>query len=80
MVSGPTTFPDSRFQIPNQPLEEHLDKAVYRVILYLRIAESRIRTALHDTRVVAISGPRQSGKAILARRFAKSVSAISIAQ
>jgi hypothetical protein len=29
------------------------------------------RTALRDTRVVAISGPRQSGKTTLARRFAK---------
>ena len=39
--------------------------------MYLRIAEPQIRTALHDTRVVAISGPRQSGKTTLARRFAK---------
>jgi predicted AAA+ superfamily ATPase len=39
--------------------------------VYLRIAEPQIRTALHDTRVVAISGPRQSGKTTLARRFAK---------
>jgi uncharacterized protein len=39
--------------------------------VYLRIAEPQIRTALRDTRVVAISGPRQSGKTTLARRFAK---------
>jgi predicted AAA+ superfamily ATPase len=38
--------------------------------VYPRFAESRIRTALRDTRVVAISGPRQSGKTTLARRFA----------
>ena len=39
--------------------------------MYLRIAEPQIRTALRDTRVVAISGPRQSGKTTLARRFIK---------
>jgi len=39
--------------------------------VYLRIAEPQIRAALRDTRVVAISGPRQSGKTTLARRFAK---------
>jgi predicted AAA+ superfamily ATPase len=39
--------------------------------VYLRIAEPQIRIALRDTRVVAISGPRQSGKTTLARRFAK---------
>ena len=39
--------------------------------MYSRIAEPQIRTALRDTRVVAISGPRQSGKTTLARRFAK---------
>ncbi len=37
--------------------------------MYPRIAESHVRTALRDTRVVAISGPRQSGKTTLARRF-----------
>ena len=39
--------------------------------MYSRIAEPQIRTALRDTRVVAISGPRQSGKTTLARRFVK---------
>jgi AAA domain len=39
--------------------------------VYLRIAEPQIRTALRDTRVVAISDPRQSGKTTLVRRFAK---------
>jgi uncharacterized protein len=39
--------------------------------VYLRIAEPQIRAALRDTRVVAISGPRQSGKTTLARRFVK---------
>jgi predicted AAA+ superfamily ATPase len=39
--------------------------------VYPRIAEPRIRAALRDTRVVAISGPRQSGKTTLARHFAK---------
>lgn len=35
-----------------------------------RHAEARIRTALADTRIVAIVGPRQSGKTTLARRIA----------
>ncbi|MGH8301081.1 MAG: ATP-binding protein [Steroidobacteraceae bacterium] len=39
--------------------------------MYPRFAESLVRTALRDTRVVAISGPRQSGKTTLARRFAR---------
>jgi predicted AAA+ superfamily ATPase len=39
--------------------------------LFPRFSESLIRTALRDTRVVSISGPRQSGKTTLARRFAK---------
>lgn len=38
--------------------------------MYPRFAEGLVRTALRDTRVVAISGPRQSGKTTLARRFA----------
>jgi predicted AAA+ superfamily ATPase len=40
-------------------------------MMYRRFAEAQIRTALRDTRVVAISGPRQSGKTTLARRFAQ---------
>jgi predicted AAA+ superfamily ATPase len=39
--------------------------------VYPRRSESAIRTALRDTRVVAITGPRQSGKTTLARRFAR---------
>jgi uncharacterized protein len=39
--------------------------------MYPRFAEARIRTALRDTRVVAVSGPRQSGKTTLVRHFAK---------
>jgi len=39
--------------------------------VYPRFAESFVRAALRDTRVVAISGPRQSGKTTLARRFAR---------
>ena len=35
-----------------------------------RHAEARIRAALADTRIVAIVGPRQSGKTTLARRIA----------
>ena len=37
-----------------------------------RHAEARVRTALTDTRIVAIVGPRQSGKTTLARRIARS--------
>ncbi len=36
-----------------------------------RYAEARIRLALADTRVVAIVGPRQSGKTTLARKLAR---------
>lgn len=39
--------------------------------MYPRLAEAHVRAALRDTRVVAISGPRQSGKTTLARRFAR---------
>lgn len=39
--------------------------------VYPRLAEARVRLALRDTRVVALTGPRQSGKTTLARRFAR---------
>jgi predicted AAA+ superfamily ATPase len=38
--------------------------------MYPRFAEGLVRAALRDTRIVVISGPRQSGKTTLARRFA----------
>ena len=38
---------------------------------YPRHAEQSIKAALRDTRVVAIVGPRQSGKTTLARKFAR---------
>jgi predicted AAA+ superfamily ATPase len=38
--------------------------------VYPRLLTARIREALRDTPVVAISGPRQSGKTTLARQFA----------
>lgn len=37
--------------------------------MYPRYAESHIRSALRDTRVVAVSGPRQSGKTTLILRL-----------
>jgi predicted AAA+ superfamily ATPase len=40
-------------------------------MMYPRFAEAQSRAALRATRVVAISGPRQSGKTTLARRFAR---------
>ncbi|MBY0399127.1 ATP-binding protein [Myxococcota bacterium] len=36
----------------------------------LRHAEARVRTALKDTRIVALVGPRQSGKTTLVRKIA----------
>lgn len=39
--------------------------------MYPRLAEKRIREALSDTRVVLISGPRQSGKTTLAMELAE---------
>jgi uncharacterized protein len=39
--------------------------------MYPRHAESYVRTAMRDTRVVVVSGPRQSGKTTLVRRFAR---------
>ena len=38
--------------------------------LVTRHAETQVREALDDTRIVAIVGPRQSGKTTLARRIA----------
>ena len=38
--------------------------------LFARHAETQVRAALDDTRIVAIVGPRQSGKTTLARRIA----------
>lgn len=38
--------------------------------MYPRFIEHRVRDALADTRVVLISGPRQSGKTTLAEKFA----------
>jgi predicted AAA+ superfamily ATPase len=38
--------------------------------MYPRFIESRIRTSLSDTRVVLLSGPRQSGKTTLAQQIA----------
>ena len=37
--------------------------------MYPRFVEKRVQEALSDTRVVFISGPRQSGKTTLARKF-----------
>jgi uncharacterized protein len=37
--------------------------------MYPRLLSPRIRAVLRDTPVVAISGPRQSGKTTLARKF-----------
>ncbi|WP_419837542.1 ATP-binding protein [Candidatus Poriferisodalis sp.] len=41
-----------------------------REALIARHAEARVRSAMVDTRIVAIVGPRQSGKTTLARRIA----------
>ena len=38
--------------------------------MYPRFVEPRIRDALADTRVVLLSGPRQSGKTTLGRKLA----------
>ena len=38
--------------------------------MYPRFIERRVREALTDTRVVLISGPRQSGKTTLAEKLA----------
>ena len=39
--------------------------------MYPRFSETLVRSALRDTRVVAISGPRQSGKTTLVLRFVR---------
>lgn len=39
--------------------------------MYPRFAESALKTALADTRIVLLSGPRQSGKTTLARKVAQ---------
>lgn len=41
-----------------------------RSVFVARHAEARVREALTDTRILAIVGPRQSGKTTLARRIA----------
>jgi len=65
-------IPDRRYQIPNWTvLSFPVRRPVCEKYVYPRYAGSLVRTALRDTRVVAISGPRQSGKTTLARRFAK---------
>lgn len=46
------------------------DSTVRRGEFVARYAERRVRAALADTRIVAIIGPRQSGKTTLARRLA----------
>ena len=38
--------------------------------IYPRFIEPRVKEALFDTRVVMISGPRQSGKTTLAEKLA----------
>lgn len=42
-----------------------------RSAMYPRFVERRVASALSDTRVVLITGPRQSGKTTLARRLAR---------
>ena len=46
------------------------DRTIRRGEFLARYAERRVRAALEDTRIVAIVGPRQSGKTTLARRIA----------
>ena len=48
------------------------NQTVQRGTLVARHAEARVRAAMADTRIVAIVGPRQSGKTTLARRVAHS--------
>ena len=46
------------------------DRTIRRGEFVARYAERRVRAALADTRIVAMVGPRQSGKTTLARRIA----------
>jgi predicted AAA+ superfamily ATPase len=46
------------------------DRTIRRGEFVARHAERPVRAALADTRIVAIVGPRQSGKTTLARRIA----------
>ena len=57
----------SRFRIRRQPMPNRTPSADTFVA---RHAEAPLRLALKDTRIVAIVGPRQSGKTTLARRIA----------
>ena len=48
-----------------------IDKSRNSTVYIPRLVENRVKTALADTRIVAIVGPRQSGKTTLAKRLAK---------
>ncbi|MBK6322718.1 MAG: ATP-binding protein [Burkholderiales bacterium] len=54
---------------PSPPTNTHLSSASGTIA---RHAQSRITTALQDTRVVLVVGPRQAGKTTLARLYAQS--------
>ena len=54
---------------PSPPTNTHLSSASGTIA---RHAQSRIATALQDTRVVLVVGPRQAGKTTLARLYAQS--------
>ena len=47
-----------------------MTKSATRSTYMPRHVEARVGVALQDTRIVALVGPRQSGKTTLARRFA----------
>jgi uncharacterized protein len=51
----------------NQPSRNQANSGT---IMYPRFIEPRLKTALADTRVVLLSGPRQTGKTTLARKLA----------